>query len=55
MIQRIELTELTTLLKTNPVVALLGARQIGKTTLAKLYAEKSKKETLYLDLELETK
>jgi uncharacterized protein len=54
MIQRIELTELTTLLKTNPVVALLGARQIGKTTLAKLYAEKSKKETLYLDLELES-
>ncbi len=54
MIQRIELTELTILLKTNPVVALLGARQIGKTTLAKLYAKKSKKETLYLDLELES-
>lgn len=54
MIQRIELSQLTTLLKTNPVVALLGARQIGKTTLAKIYAEKSKKETLYLDLELES-
>jgi uncharacterized protein len=54
MIQRIELTELVNLLKYNPVVALLGARQIGKTTLAKLYAKKSKKDTLYLDLELES-
>lgn len=54
MIQRIELTELTRLLKTNPAVALLGARQIGKTTLAKLYASKARKKTLYLDLELES-
>ncbi len=54
MIQRIELKELNVLLTTNPVVALLGARQIGKTTLAKLYASKTKKETLYLDLELES-
>jgi predicted AAA+ superfamily ATPase len=54
MIQRVELKELTNLLKYNPVVALLGARQIGKTTLAQLYSHKSKKETLYLDLELES-
>jgi predicted AAA+ superfamily ATPase len=54
MIQRIELKELGFLLKTNPVVALLGARQIGKTTLAKLYARKTNKQTLYLDLELES-
>ncbi|MFY9310876.1 MAG: ATP-binding protein [Bacteroidia bacterium] len=54
MIQRIEIAELTRLLKTSPAVALLGARQIGKTTLAKLYASKSKKQTLYLDLELES-
>lgn len=54
MIQRIELASLANLLKTNPVVALLGARQIGKTTLAKLYAPKAKRETLYLDLELES-
>ena len=54
MIQRIELKQLNDLLKLNPVVALLGARQIGKTTLAKLYAAKAKKETLYLDLELES-
>jgi predicted AAA+ superfamily ATPase len=54
MIQRIELTELADLLNKNPAVALLGARQIGKTTLAKLYAQKSKKEILFLDLELES-
>lgn len=54
MIQRIELTELSRLLKTTPAVALLGARQIGKTTLAKQYAAKAKKQTLYLDLELES-
>ena len=46
MIHRLELTELTTLLRSNPVVALLGARQIGKTTMAKLYAKKSRKEVL---------
>ena len=54
MIQRIEIAELSKLLKTNAAVALLGARQIGKTTLAKLYAKKAKKATLYLDLELES-
>ncbi len=54
MIQRIELKALAGLLKTNPAVALLGARQIGKTTLAQLYSFKSKKEVLYLDLELES-
>jgi uncharacterized protein len=54
MIQRIELAELKNLLRYNPVVALLGARQIGKTTLAKLYAAKAAKDTLYLDLELES-
>lgn len=45
---------MTRLLKVSPAVALLGARQIGKTTLAKLYASKSKKQILYLDLELES-
>lgn len=54
MIQRLELNTLTNLLKLNPVVALLGARQIGKTTLARLYSDKAKKETLYLDLELDS-
>ena len=54
MIDRTDLTELIRLLKINPAVAILGARQIGKTTLAKLYASKSRKKTLYLDLELES-
>ncbi len=54
MITRTEITTLSSLLKINPVVALLGARQIGKTTMAKLYAKKTKKEVLYLDLELES-
>lgn len=54
MITRLELTSLNAHLRFNPVVAVLGARQIGKTTLAKLYAKKSKKAVLYLDLELES-
>lgn len=54
MIQRLELRSLDSLLKYNPVVAILGARQVGKTTLAKLYAQQAKKEVLYLDLELDS-
>jgi len=54
MIERLELTSLHAILKYNPVVAILGARQIGKTTLARLYARKAKKQTLYLDLELDS-
>jgi hypothetical protein len=54
MITRDKTAELRNLLRINPSVAILGARQIGKTTLARLYAQKSKKETLYLDLELES-
>lgn len=34
-----------------PAVALLGPRQVGKTTLAKAIAENAKKPSLYLDLE----
>lgn len=34
-----------------PVVAVLGARQVGKTTLAKQIAASQKKPALYLDLE----
>jgi len=39
-------------LKRHPVAALLGARQVGKTTLAKMIKNSFKKKTLYLDLEL---
>lgn len=34
-----------------PVVALVGPRQVGKTTLARRFQEHSQHETLYLDLE----
>lgn len=39
------------LLKQFPAVAILGARQVGKTTLAKQIAASQKKPFLYLDLE----
>jgi hypothetical protein len=42
-------------LKNMPVVALLGPRQVGKTTLALQIAEGGlKKKLSYLDLELDT-
>lgn len=34
-----------------PAVGLIGARQVGKTTLAKMIAERWPKESLYIDLE----
>lgn len=34
-----------------PVVAIVGPRQVGKTTLAKMIIQESEKPTLYLDLE----
>lgn len=34
-----------------PIVALLGSRQVGKTTLAKYLQTATEKETIYLDLE----
>ena len=42
------LTELATFF---PVVVLVGPRQVGKTTLAKLYAEANKQDYIYLDME----
>jgi len=42
-------------LKSVPIVALLGPRQVGKTTLAfQISGEFSEKKTSYLDLELDT-
>ena len=46
-----ELSRLTTLLKNNPVVAILGARQVGKTTLAKDLQKAWKKPCHLYDLE----
>ena len=51
MIERILQKEVTGLLKQFPAVAILGARQVGKTTMAKAIAASQKKPTLYLDLE----
>lgn len=44
------LVELRTLLHQSPIVAILGARQVGKTTLAKMLVESSN-ETTFFDLE----
>lgn len=52
MIKRI--TQLPVLLKEFPAVAILGPRQVGKSTLAKLTAAGSKKPVLYLDMELQS-
>lgn len=35
-----------------PIVAVIGARQVGKTTLVKIISQLVNKETIYLDLEL---
>ncbi len=51
MIKRHLLKELLEQLKHNPSVALLGARQTGKTTLAKKTVTSSRNNALYLDLE----
>ena len=39
------------LLKRHPVVAIIGARQVGKTTLAKIFATRTRVPVTYYDLE----
>ncbi len=51
MIDRKLLIDLQKVLKHFPSVAILGARQTGKTTLAKQLAAQVKKTVMYLDLE----
>lgn len=51
MIKRLSSKILKHLLTQNPVVALLGARQVGKTTLARQIADAYKDASVYLDLE----
>lgn len=51
MIKRSEYKIIKDLLKQFPAVALLGARQTGKTTIAKQIAATPKGKALYLDLE----
>ena len=54
MIERILLDSIVKALGAMPVVALLGPRQVGKTTLALEVANTISKESAYLDLELDT-
>lgn len=51
MIKRLLQTDIEQALKKMPAVAILGPRQVGKTTLAKSIAKKGKKQMLYLDME----
>src|SRR5580693_4123534 len=52
MIQRMASARLTQLLGQFPAVALLGPRQVGKTTLALSLTNGAQNSPLYLDLEL---
>lgn len=51
MIKRIIQEELATLLQTFPAVALLGPRQVGKTTLTRELLKNSLNQVIYFDLE----
>jgi len=51
MIHRMLASQLDILLREFPAIALLGPRQVGKTTLALSLIKKQKKKTLYFDLE----
>lgn len=54
MIERLLTSKLLDDLEFFPVVGIVGSRQVGKTTLARSFAPKLAKPTLYLDLELDT-
>ena len=49
--REVQLRAVERLLRDNPVVALLGARQVGKTTLARLFAKRRRGPTHFFDLE----
>ncbi|MGD9079754.1 MAG: ATP-binding protein [Desulfobacterales bacterium] len=52
MIQRLqEIKKLKKLIRNNPVVAIIGARQVGKTTLSRLFVADIKRPVTYYDLE----
>lgn len=51
MLNRIDIVELTEKLDFFPAVAIIGPRQIGKTTLAKTLAHNLGREMIYLDME----
>ena len=51
MIKRILNSQIVQSLQHFPAVGLVGARQVGKTTLAQMIAQQWPEKTLYLDLE----
>lgn len=51
MINRFKTENLIEILNYFPVLGIVGPRQVGKTTLAKIISKELKKEVLYLDLE----
>ena len=51
MIRRVAQADVEALLGQFPIVGLIGARQVGKTTLAKAVAKSWQAESVYLDLE----
>ena len=52
MLKRMLEKEIVESLNNFPIVGILGARQVGKTTLAKIIKNRIKKKVIYLDLEL---
>ncbi|MBT3422389.1 MAG: AAA family ATPase, partial [Bacteroidetes bacterium] len=54
MIKRERFQHLAKALETMPVVALIGSRQVGKTTLALEVSKQLKKPVTYIDLESDT-
>lgn len=52
MIKRRETIRLQSSLRQFPVVGLIGPRQVGKTTLAKIIGQQQRNRSIYLDLEL---
>ncbi|GAB2476937.1 ATP-binding protein [Algoriphagus taiwanensis] len=51
MIKRLLFNRLGELMPDFPAIAILGSRQVGKTTLAQVLAEQVDQESIYLDLE----
>jgi uncharacterized protein len=51
MYERSALSQIATALRRSPAVAVLGPRQVGKTTLAKQLAVASQRESIFLDLQ----